>query len=101
EARQVLNQVRVPSNGLGARLAFDSDVDRKMRVVWGADFRRTEGRSEEEYLFVEGVPERARRAGGVSETGGIFGSLSWRLVRRLTLSASGRADFWHLHGGFR
>lgn len=101
EARQVLDQVRVPSNGLGARLAFDSDIGRDMRLVWGADFRRTEGRSEEEYLFVEGVPSRERTAGGISETGGLFSSLSWRGIRRLTLSASGRADFWHLHGGFR
>ena len=101
EARQVLDQVRVPSNGLGARLAFDSDVGPDTRLVWGADFRRTEGHSEEQYLFVEGVPERERRAGGISETGGLFSSLAWRGLRRLTLTASGRADFWHLHGGFR
>ncbi len=101
DARQVLDQVRVPSSGLGARVAFEPDLGPRTQVEWGADFRRTEGRTEERYLFVDGAPERQRRAGGISETGGLFGTVSWRATDRLTLNAAGRADFWHLHGGFR
>jgi vitamin B12 transporter len=100
-ARQTLDQVRVPSSGLGARVAFSPNVGHDGQVEWGADFRRTQGKSEEEYSFVDGAAERGREAGGISETGGLFGKVSWRPSKRVILSAAGRADFWLLHGGFR
>src|SRR3546814_15763406 len=38
----------------------------------GADWRRTVGRTEEDYFFTAGIPGRHRSAGGSSDTGGAF-----------------------------
>src|SRR5690606_515059 len=59
------------------------------------------GRTEERYLFVDGAPERQRRAGGTNDTTGLFAASIWRLGDRTTLSTSGRVDLWSLRGGYR
>lgn len=99
--RQVLDQVRVPSTGLGMRISLEPDLGPQAKWEWGVDFRRVQGWTQERYLFVDGTPEREREAGGVNDTGGLFHDLSWRLHDRLVLSASSRLDLWRIHEGFR
>lgn len=98
--QQVLDQHRVPSTGMGARLAFNPHVDDDLSWRFGVDFRGQEGHTEERFLFEGGIPQRERTAGGRSDTVGLFQDLSYRASKRLTVSAGGRVDFWRLSGGF-
>ncbi len=100
EARQVLDQHNVPSMGLGGRLEYSPHWGRDLDVRLGTDYRRVSGKNEERYLFMEAIPQRGRRAGGINENWGLFSAASWRLSPRVVLSASTRLDVWRMHGGY-
>ena len=93
---------RVPATGLGARIEFRPAIGDANPLRVGADFRRTTGRTEEDFFFSGVVPGRHRIAGGSSDTVGAFaewtsgdpnGGLLWTL--------SGRVDRWWLGEGYR
>src|SRR3546814_9612516 len=61
----------------------------------GADWRRTTGRTEEDYFFTAGIPGRHRSAGGSSDTVGAFAEWTSGDARDGFLwTLSGRADHW-------
>ncbi|GAO40573.1 putative TonB-dependent receptor [Sphingomonas changbaiensis NBRC 104936] len=98
-ASQVLDQYNTPATGLGARLEVAPPLGADIDLRAGADWRRTSGRTEELFTFVNGAPTRGRLAGGVSSTVGAFADLSWTLGG-VTLSAGGRLDRWSIRDGF-
>ncbi|MBA2919009.1 TonB-dependent receptor [Sphingomonas sp. MAH-20] len=98
-ASQVLDQYNTPATGLGARVEIAPPLGPDLDLRAGADWRRTSGRTEELFTFVNGAPTRGRLAGGVSSTVGAFADLSWT-PGTVTLSAGGRIDRWSIRDGF-
>jgi outer membrane receptor protein involved in Fe transport len=98
-AMQVLDQYNTPSTGLGARVEIAPPLGPDLDLRAGADWRRTSGRTQELFTFMNGAPTRGRLAGGISSTVGAFADLSWTLGE-VMLSAGGRLDRWSIRDGF-
>lgn len=93
---------RVPATGLGARFELRPAVDGVNPLRVGVDWRRTVGRTEEDFFFAGVVPGRHRIAGGSSDTVGAFAE--WTSGDRFSdflWTLSGRADRWWLGEGYR
>lgn len=94
---------RVPATGLGGRFEWRPLIDSANPLRLGADWRRTTGRTEEDFFFAGITPWRHRIAGGSSDTVGAFAEWTsgnagddgffWTL--------SGRVDRWWLGEGYR
>lgn len=96
-----LDQYSVPSTGLGARVEVRPPVGDNAELRIGGDWRRTIGETNENFFFTGVTPGRSRRAGGKSDTFGIFAEASFEPVEALTLTAGARADRWSISDGFR
>lgn len=93
---------RVPASGLGARVEYRPAIDGTNPLRLGADWRRTTGRTEEDFFFSGGVPRRHRSAGGSSDTIGAFAEwVSSDGGDGLLWTLSGRIDRWWLGEGHR
>jgi len=93
---------RVPATGLGARFELRPAFDGANPLRIGADWRRTVGRTEEDFFFTGIVPGRHRTAGGSSDTVGAFAE--WTAgdpTDGLLWTLSGRVDRWWLAEGYR
>ncbi|WP_077147620.1 TonB-dependent receptor [Sphingopyxis sp. KK2] len=93
---------RVPATGLGARFELRPAIggDNPLRI--GADWRRTTGRTEEDFFFSGVTPGRHRIAGGSSDTVGAFAEwTSGDAADGLLWTLSGRVDRWWLGTGYR
>ena len=93
---------RVPATGLGARFELRPAIDDANPLRIGADWRRTTGRTEEDFFFNGVVPGRHRIAGGSSDTVGAFAE--WTLgdpADGFLWTLSGRVDRWWLGEGYR
>jgi outer membrane receptor protein involved in Fe transport len=98
-ATQTLDQYNTPATGLGARIEIKPPLGDDIDLRIGGDWRRTSGRTQELFTFVNAAPTRQRLAGGVTNTVGAFADLSWT-AGELTLSAGGRIDRWTIRDGF-
>jgi outer membrane receptor protein involved in Fe transport len=98
-ATQTLDQYSTPATGLGARVEIAPPLGSQLDLRLGGDWRRTSGRTQELFTFVNAAPTRQRLAGGASSTVGGFADLSWT-AGDLTLSAGGRIDRWTIRNGF-
>lgn len=96
-----LDQFSVPSTGLGARVEVRPPLGDKAELRIGGDWRRTIGETNENFFFTGLTPGRSRRAGGESDTFGLFAEASFEPVEALTLTAGARADHWSIANGFR
>jgi vitamin B12 transporter len=96
-----LDQFSVPSTGLGARIEVRPPLGDAAELRVGADWRRTVGETNENFFFTGLTPGRNRRAGGGSDTVGLFTEASLDLTDMLTLTAGARADHWRIADGFR
>ena len=94
---QTLDQYSVPATGLGARFELRPRLG-AAELRLGADWRETEGRSQELFQFVAGSPARARVAGGRTRTAGAFAELGWERGP-FTLTGGARLDRWWIEGG--
>lgn len=93
---------RVPATGLGARVEVRPGVDGANPLRVGLDWRRTVGRTEEDFFFTGLVPGRHRIAGGSSDTVGAFAEwTSGETDYGLLWTLSGRIDRWSLGDGYR
>lgn len=93
---------RVPATGLGARFEYRPPIDGANPLRLGADWRRTTGRTEEDFFFTAGVPGRHRIAGGSSDTVGAFAEwASGDSDYGFFWTLSGRVDHWWLGEGYR
>ncbi|ALJ13192.1 TonB-dependent receptor [Sphingopyxis macrogoltabida] len=93
---------RVPATGIGARFELRPAIGGANPLRVGADWRRTTGRTEEDFFFTNGVPGRHRIAGGSSDTVGAFAEwTSGDPDDGLLWTLSGRVDRWWLGAGYR
>lgn len=93
---------RVPATGLGARVELRPLIGDANPLRIGADWRRTTGRTEEDFFFSGVTPGRHRIAGGSSDTVGAFAE--WRsgdVNDGFLWTLSGRVDRWWLGEGYR
>ena len=72
-----------------------------MELRLGGDWRRTEGKTQENFFYINAVPQRSRFAGGETSTYGLFGEASWNAAETLVLTGGARIDFWTIGDGFR
>lgn len=99
---RVFEQFSVPSTGLGARFEVRPPVGDNIELRIGGDWRRTEGRTNENFFFLDNdTPRRQRRAGGSTATYGGFLEASAQVTDALILTGGGRIDFWSIDNGFR
>ena len=93
---------RVPASGLGARVEFRPAFDGGNPLRVGADWRRTTGRTEEDFFFTGTIPSRHRIAGGSSDTVGAFAEwTAGDASDGFLWTLSGRVDRWWLGEGYR
>ncbi|WP_428681410.1 TonB-dependent receptor [Sphingopyxis sp.] len=93
---------RVPATGLGARLELRPAIADSNPLGLGIDWRRTSGRTEEDYFFSGVTPGRHRIAGGDSHTVGAFAEwTSGDGQDGFLWTLSGRVDRWWLGEGYR
>ena len=93
---------RVPATGLGARVELRPAIGGENPLRIGADWRRTTGRTEEDFFFTGIVPGRHRIAGGSSDTVGAFAEwTSGDANDGFLWTLSGRVDRWWLGEGYR
>ncbi len=93
-----LDQYNTPATGTGARLELQPPLGGGFDLRLGGDWRRTTGRTLENFTYLNGQPTRNRIAGGRSTTAGAFADLAWS-AGALTLSAGGRLDRWTIRDG--
>ena len=98
-ATQTLDQYNTPATGTGARIEIVPPLGTGLDLRLGADWRRTEGRTQERYTYVNAAPTRLRRAGGETRTVGAFADASAE-TGALTLTLGGRVDRWRIANGF-
>jgi outer membrane receptor protein involved in Fe transport len=92
----------VPATGLGGQFELRSAVGAQGSLRIGADWRRTAGRTEEDFFFAGLTPGRHRIAGGGSNIIGAFAEwASGDVDDGLLWSLSGRLDHWSLDEGYR
>lgn len=92
----------VPATGLGARFELRPVVAREYPLRLGVDWRRTTGRTEEDFFFTGLVPGRHRIAGGSSDTLGAFAEWTQgRANQGLLWTLSTRLDRWWIGQGYR
>ncbi|MDR6787095.1 outer membrane receptor protein involved in Fe transport [Sphingomonas sp. BE138] len=97
-ATQTLDQYNTPATGVGGRIELAPRLGSGTDLRLGADVRRVDGRTQEFYTYVAGLPTRRRVAGGAALTYGLFADAS--LTRGpVTLTLGGRADRWELTDG--
>ncbi len=96
-AMQTLGQYSVPTTGRGARVELRPRVG-PVALRVGADWRDTEGRTQELFQYIAGAPTRGRVAGGQTHTLGAFAEASLE-TGPLTLTGGARLDRWRIEGG--
>ncbi|MGH6652845.1 MAG: TonB-dependent receptor plug domain-containing protein, partial [Sphingopyxis sp.] len=93
---------RVPATGLGGRIEARPGIDGENPLRVGLDWRRTVGRTEEDFFFSGVTPGRHRIAGGSSDTVGVFAEwTSGDAGDGFLWTLSGRVDRWWLGEGYR
>ena len=94
-----LNRLQtVPSQNFGASGRWTKDF-RSTTVFAGGEYRNIRGRSDETG-FANGRPTVATSAGGRESSGGVYLGMLVRPLRRLTLNAGARYDWWNETHGF-
>ena len=92
----------VPATGIGARVEVRPALGDANPLRVGVDWRRTTGRTEEDYFFSGTTPGRHRIAGGSSDTVGAFAEWSsGDAGDGLLWTLGGRIDRWWLGTGYR
>lgn len=93
---------RVPATGLGARFELRPDMGGGHSLRTGIDWRRTTGRTEEDFFFSGVIPGRHRVARGSSDTVGAFAEwTSGHAHDDFLWTLSGRIDRWWIGEGYR
>ncbi|MBB4154207.1 outer membrane receptor protein involved in Fe transport [Sphingomonas jinjuensis] len=96
-ASLTLDQYNTPATGLGGRIELAPPVGAGRDVRIGADVRRVDGQTQENFTYVAGTPTRRRIAGGEALTWGVFADAS--TTGPVTLTLGGRVDRWRLSDG--
>lgn len=94
---------RVPATGMGLRGEVRPLISGAHPLRLGADWRRTVGRTDEDYSFSGLVANGRRIAGGSSDVAGLFAEWTGGAAEAdgLLWTLSGRLDHWRLGEGYR
>jgi outer membrane receptor protein involved in Fe transport len=98
-ATTVLDQLKTPASGWGAKLTLGPPLGDDVALGIGVEWRAAEGYTTERFRYLAGAPTRQRRAGGSQQVGGLFADASWQAAAPLLLSAAARLDHWRLGEG--
>ena len=93
-----LNQFKTPSIGLGGKVEVRPPIGPDHLLRLGVDARYTEGRTNELFRYAGGAFTALRRAGGTTQTTGLFVEDDWTLGR-VILTGGARADRWDIRDG--
>ncbi len=93
----VLDQY-VPSTGLGLNSVLRFDVGRDTQLEFGLDIRHDKGNTHELFRNLGAGYTRNRLAGGSELLSGGYAEVTTRLAG-ITLTASGRVDYWKVSNG--
>ncbi|MEK7950913.1 TonB-dependent receptor [Luteolibacter soli] len=96
-----LDQFLVPADGTGAAFTLQWKPEGPWSLTTGADFRKTDGTTNEDAGFVAGNFVRRRQAGGEQTLTGIFAAAGYKVSEETRLDASARLDAWQLEDGRR
>jgi vitamin B12 transporter len=94
---QVLDQY-VPATGLGLNGLLRFDVATNTQVEFGVDIRHDQGKTHELFRNLGAGYTRNRLAGGEELLAGGYGEVTTN-VKGVTLTASGRVDYWKVYNG--
>jgi outer membrane receptor protein involved in Fe transport len=95
-----LDQKNTPSSGLGGKLELRPPVGGGHTLRLGADFRRQDGRLEEDsYNATTKALTAHRFAGGINSDVGFFAEDDWR-IGPVILTGGVRADQWNIQSGY-
>ncbi len=97
-ATQTLDQYNTPATGIGGRIEIVPPLGAGIDLRLGGDVRRVDGRTQENFTYVNALPTRRRVAGGEALTWGLFTDASVE-AGDLTLTLGGRVDRWRLSDG--
>ncbi|MGB3722849.1 MAG: TonB-dependent receptor, partial [Pacificimonas sp.] len=93
-----LDQYNVPGTGVGAKLELRPSIGaHDLRI--GTDWRHAKGETRERFDFDGTALTALRRAGGRSDTVGVFAETDWQVSDTLTLTGGARLDRWWLTDG--
>jgi outer membrane receptor protein involved in Fe transport len=96
-----LDQFHVPGDGTGAAFTLRWEPEGPWSLTTGADFRKTDGATNEDAGFVAGSFMRRRQAGGEQTLAGIFAAAGYEATKDTRIDASLRLDSWELEDGRR
>lgn len=94
-ATLTLDQFATPASGWGGRF----EIRPRTWLRLGADWRMAEGKTNEDFRYVGGLPTAYRVAGGTSRNGGGFVEMDGEVWGALRLWAGARIDGWSLADG--
>ncbi len=96
-----LDQFHVPGDGTGAAFTLQWKPEGPWSLTTGADFRKTDGATNEDAGFVAGSFVRRRQAGGEQSLTGTFAAAGYEASHDTRIDASVRLDAWELEDGRR
>ena len=96
-----LDQFHVPGDGTGAAFTLQWKPEGPWSLTTGADFRKTDGATNEDAGFVAGSFVRRRQAGGEQSLTGTFAAAGYEASHDTRIDASVRLDAWKLEDGRR
>jgi outer membrane receptor protein involved in Fe transport len=96
-----LDQFHVPGDGTGAAFTLQWEPEGPWSLTSGADFRKTDGATNEDAGLVAGSFVRRRQAGGEQSLAGIFAAAGYEVDAKTRIDASFRLDAWALDDGRR
>lgn len=94
-ATTALDQMKTPSYGWGFEASVEPPLGDATALQLGVAYRAADGRTEESFSYVAGLPTKGRVAGGNQQVASAFADASQRVGENVLLTASGRVDRWH------
>jgi outer membrane receptor protein involved in Fe transport len=96
-----LDQFHVPGDGTGAAFTLQWEPEGPWSFTGGADFRKTDGATNEDAGFVAGSFVRRRQAGGEQSLTGLFAAAGYEATAATRIDVSARLDAWEMNDGRR
>ncbi len=96
-----LDQFDVPAEAWGGSFTMNIASGKHHRFLLGADARRVEGATHEQFFFNGESFNFQRKAGGSQMLIGFFVKDTWSISKSLNLNMSARGDYWRSFDGFR
>ena len=99
--RPALDQFDVPADAWGGSFVMNRAMGDQHHLLLGADARRVEGATHEQFFFNGESFNLQRKAGGAQTLIGIFAEDRWTVSENLHLIFGLRGDYWRSYEGLR